>query len=991
MVKARKGKAPEGPKQPAERSVASGSMTASRPGKRKRVIPPPPQLNADVMFVGHATGGGAEEVEEEGEEEDAGKAKKKSSPSSALDDFPAFDAAQPVAGPSRAGRGTTPHVPGAYEVEHPNVAEESLLRDIGMPAPVPLPLGAQEEMQRRLHWEKDASVLDIDDNAGPDQDLECVFSDDMGLGKTVQAIALMAVNPPDLEAEDQRDDRRKATLIVAPAALLDQWRDEIETKADMFRVFIHHGPKKAKTLAALRKYDVVITSYHTLHNEHNPRTNRDTNGPLAQTKWYRVILDEAQIVRTRSAQISISVAKLDSTYRWCLTGTPFTNGLNDLYPLLRFARLRPWNDWQTFAAHIGSQQIKNAEVAAGKMAAIVKKHLLRRKKTDELEGKPILQLKKKTIDIEFVNFTPEELRGSRKEAADDDYEIPSSRDVVEKLPVYSGDDSSLAASVLLIAYAANGIVDENAERVLGAPPGVDDEEGDDGSEAISDIATATKVMGAELLKEKFRTRTKEKLAKPPQDDADEDENGNGEDDPDCPICFDIMTNARLTMCGHQFCRDCIEGLFNQQIEYANDDGGAAARPCPSCRQNVRLNQLFKSSLFEPSAEDIKNMKGDLEKDKDKGKKKEMSINDLTLENSDDELPSADELFNPTKKPKMEKEKKKKIKKERTNRGIASIVRPFVYGIIAQVVLLKGARVLQSDGSDRREIDLTLDDEVVYTSSKKTKRRVINIKGKGKQRDIFLDSSDVHTSDHDDSDDDSEEEAKAFRPSMLDGLRDFESSAKMQRMVDLLKQWMDDEPEDKVIIFSQWTMCLDLLEGALQRDEIRCMRYDGSMHRQDRSEQVQHHPYDASLYADRAILCHYRSAIKCFKKKGSANIMLISTKCGSVGLNLTEANRVINFDPAWNFASESQAYDRVHRIGQQKEVIVKRLIVKDSIEERILRIQGGKQDLVDAALGEGKPGRLQRLRVGDILKVRVSLLTVAETRLTAKILKLFGMK
>lgn len=71
----------------------------------------------------------------------------------------------------------------------------------------------------------------------------------------------------------------------------------------------------------------MITSYHTLHYEYNPRTNRDTNGPLAQTKWYRVILDEAQIIRTRSAQISISVAKLNATYRWCLTGTPFTNGL----------------------------------------------------------------------------------------------------------------------------------------------------------------------------------------------------------------------------------------------------------------------------------------------------------------------------------------------------------------------------------------------------------------------------------------------------------------------------------------------------------------------------------------------------------------------------------------------------------------------------------------------------------------------------------------
>ena len=59
----------------------------------------------------------------------------------------------------------------------------------------------------------------------------------------------------------------------------------------------------------------------------------------------------------------------------------------------------------------------------------------------------------------------------------------------------------------------------------------------------------------------------------------------------------------------------------------------------------------------------------------------------------------------------------------------------------------------------------------------------------------------------------------------------------------------------------------------------------------------------------------------------------SIKCGSVGLNLDSANRVVNMDLSWNYAAESQAYDRVHRLGQEKEVFVKRLVVRNTIEER----------------------------------------------------------
>jgi len=77
------------------------------------------------------------------------------------------------------------------------------------------------------------------------------------------------------------------------------------------------------------------------------------------------------------------------------------------------------------------------------------------------------------------------------------------------------------------------------------------------------------------------------------------------------------------------------------------------------------------------------------------------------------------------------------------------------------------------------------------------------------------------------------------------------------------------------------------------------------------------------------------AVTQFKKRNGPSVMLISLKCGGVGLNLVEANRVLSLDLAWNAATENQAFDRVHRMGQQKEVHVKRLIIRNTVEERYL--------------------------------------------------------
>ena len=84
-------------------------------------------------------------------------------------------------------------------------------------------------------------------------------------------------------------------------------------------------------------------------------------------------------------------------------------------------------------------------------------------------------------------------------------------------------------------------------------------------------------------------------------------------------------------------------------------------------------------------------------------------------------------------------------------------------------------------------------------------------------------------------------------------------------------------------------------------------------------------------------------------EGTVPVFLISLKAGGTGLNLTGADVVIHYDPWWNIAAQNQATDRAHRIGQTNTVTVYKLIVKDSIEEKILALQEAKRDLADSIL------------------------------------------
>lgn len=128
---------------------------------------------------------------------------------------------------------------------------------------------------------------------------------------------------------------------------------------------------------------------------------------------------------------------------------------------------------------------------------------------------------------------------------------------------------------------------------------------------------------------------------------------------------------------------------------------------------------------------------------------------------------------------------------------------------------------------------------------------------------------------------------------------------------------------KVLVFSQFVKVLNILRDHFDRQNMKYSYIDGSVTLKDREKNVQD-----------------------FQEKEDIQVFLLSLKAGGVALNLTAADYVIIFDPWWNPAAETQAIDRSHRIGQTKKVIVYRMVVKDTIEEKMLALQDQKKELVD---------------------------------------------
>ncbi|OEJ84976.1 ATP-dependent helicase ULS1 [Hanseniaspora osmophila] len=309
--------------------------------------------------------------------------------------------------------------------------------------PEELTVNLMKHQRLGLHW-----LLKMEDSVKKGG----LLADEMGLGKTLQMVSLVLCN----RSEDKDC---KTTVVVAPVSLLDTWQGEFETKVKdsaNISTLMFHDKTKVKSFRELSKYDVVFVSYHTLRSELTKTWPRrvaangvyvDRNGEdrvvpnngmdletllslkepgeyyspffTMDSKFFRIILDEGQQIKNKSSKVSKTCCTLLAKYRWILTGTPIQNNMSDLYSLVRFLRIPPYNKEAYFQKEISNplslkkdnnSSSSNSRVAAmNKVQVLLAGIMLRRTKNTQIDGKPLLELPPKTVSEEQCSLVDAEL------------------------------------------------------------------------------------------------------------------------------------------------------------------------------------------------------------------------------------------------------------------------------------------------------------------------------------------------------------------------------------------------------------------------------------------------------------------------------------------------------------------------------------------------------------------------------------------------------
>lgn len=159
--------------------------------------------------------------------------------------------------------------------------------------------------------------------------------------------------------------------------------------------------------------------------------------------------------------------------------------------------------------------------------------------------------------------------------------------------------------------------------------------------------------------------------------------------------------------------------------------------------------------------------------------------------------------------------------------------------------------------------------------------------------------------------------------------------------ELVREVEEGTGQHKILIFSQFVEMLQIIKMELAKKDIKYSYLDGATSTTDRQKEVER-----------------------FQRDESVKVFLISLKAGGVGLNLTAADYVYIVDPWWNPAAEQQAIDRTHRIGQTRKIFAYKMICKDSVEEKILKLQEKKKSLTDELVSEDA-GFVKKLTRDDI--------------------------
>lgn len=666
-----------------------------------------------------------------------------------------------------------------------------------------------------------------------------ILADDMGLGKTIQMLSLIVT-------QKSPDPRCKTTLIIAPVALMRQWKQEIETRLRAnyrLTVQIHHGASRKKDFQALRHFDIVLTTFGTLTAEFKKlekfalRKRMDPNAyprPAEKTallgddaRWYRVVLDEAQCIKNNNTQGAKAACRLHTQYRFCMTGTPMMNNVDELWSLIHFLRIKPYCERHHFQRDF-TKRLKaeySRDDAMKALQALIRSIMLRRTKQSKFEGQPILTLPERTTNIDNPVF-------SEDEAAF--YKALEDRSALQfnKYLRNGTVGSSYSAILVLLLRLRQACCHPHLIK-------------DFGVSAAAGVSPETLIDLAKHLDRGVVERIKATK-------------GNFE----CPVCYDAVTNPAIFVpCGHDTCQECFAKIADNAARNGEGGGAVGNAKCPNCRGEINSKRITDFESFK------KVHMPDQLTEEEQAELQRLYDNSET-EDEDSETESDDE-------------DKDEVSSD---------------GDLARFVVADKEDAQDSENESEAGLNVKAEgsgeDDVVASGretssskskgkkkeeSKKPKKPQKSKKAKGKKREKGENKKVKTTKTLAELKKDATRSAKGRRDYIKKLNEEWVTSAKIEKTMELLKEIMEDPKGEKVLIFSQWTSLLDLLECPIYREGWGYRRYDGSMNAGMRGDAVD----------------DFRDTRK------DVRIMLVSLKAGNAGLNLNMASQVIILDPFWN--------------------------------------------------------------------------------------------
>ncbi|VUC32165.1 unnamed protein product [Clonostachys rosea] len=437
-----------------------------------------------------------------------------------------------------------------------------------------------------------------------------ILADEMGLGKTIQMLSLVhthrseaarqaSLHRGELASVNQLPrlggntavtlDAPCTTLVVAPMSLLAQWKSEAEkaSKEGTMKIELYYGTEKTSNLQAICSSesapDLVITSYGIVLSEFSAiaakNGDKTFHNGLFSLNFFRVILDEAHNIKNRASKTAKACYEISANHRWVLTGTPIVNRLEDLFSLVRFLGVEPWNNfsfWRTFITvpFESGEFVRALDVVQTVLEPLV---MRRTKDMKTPNGEPLVPLPPKHVDVVSV-----ELSQTEREVYDYIFNKAKRtfRKNVEDGTVMKAFTTIFAQVLRLRQSCCHPLLVRNQDLLA------DEEEARAAVDAATGLADD---MDLESLIANFSANI---------DEASQDSNRvfgahalseiRDESEKECPFCFEEpMKDQIVTGCWHSSCRKCL-------VDYMKHESDQRKIPkCINCREPINKQDLFE--------------------------------------------------------------------------------------------------------------------------------------------------------------------------------------------------------------------------------------------------------------------------------------------------------------------------------------------------------------------------------------------------------------